>query len=545
MVARSELPDISSHQMSDNHHLECTGEHDNTFGHHVSALASVHPPQSAEPYEETVQQDASFWHDMATYLSARDDPFRDPFTIPEVSQISRGVVMLLDEEVPEVAKYQESKRTEATTSCVPQASSFVSLDANATASYAQTDAAPTCLSDIEDAIDTFQLPSPLLALRGSSSQRTRHVAEQAECAAPIAKPSDSGRVSPNAEVCSAQHTYRDSLAGLGEDSVLDELDSTVTQHVKQNPFVGGPGTPLRASRRSDSIVPNSTPSPPEESLDAIEIPTRATQTLKQKPNEKRKDSLFEDMKHETVYEHGAPSPERCVRLPLRPKPALTKHTSFDSTLSKPILDRVAAKNFGAFRPGSDPSLRQKYFPHTVVETKTSVQCSLPLDLDDALSGNSGSCDDADIFERTVERPSPLHIRKQSSTTLVHTFSSPQTPVSNSTSQAPGSSANRTPSMGDRHQFDLQRAERNARYNAIHSGDFSSTQLADDLALQLAEFENAGPGSKSSTPTCSSGGRVGDKRATRTSLEPLIGKSSSPAFASPVGMRRPLMVLSKD
>jgi len=380
----------------------------------------------------------------------------------------------------------------------------------------------------DDAIDVLQLPSPVVALRTSSSQRTG-IPEQTDYVPPKDKPSVSEKAPVDPEVSRAQKKYRDSLAGLEEGLELEKLGSEVTRHVEQNPFVGAPGTPVPSFCRSESIMPTAHSSPLDENFDAIQIPTRKTHTKDyvRESKDNRKDSLFfsENTKHEIVHQHGPPSPERSVRIPIRPKPA--KQASFESTLFKPIFDRVAAKHLGVFRPGSDPSLRQKYFPHSAVSTSSPVRYPRQpsLDLDETESDDSVSCEDLRLFERTVEKPSPLHIRKQSNSIPGHAASSPQTPVSISVLQSTGSSPIRTPSMGDKRLFDLQRAERDARYNAILSGDAPCTVLKNNSDIQLAEFDNAGPGSKGSTPSRSSGGR-GQRRMSPTYLQRLLDQDPS-------------------
>lgn len=81
-------------------------------------------------------------------------------------------------------------------------------------------------------------------------------------------------------------------------------------------------------------------------------------------------------------------------------------------------------------------------------------------------------------------------------------------------------------MGDRQLFDLQRAEREARYNAILSGKSPSTVLRKTSDIKLAEFGNAGPGSKGSTPTRSSGGRGGQRRMSPTYMQRMLGQDPS-------------------
>jgi hypothetical protein len=217
----------------------------------------------------------------------------------------------------------------------------------------------------------------------------------------------------------------------------------------------------------------------------------------------RNDSLFDDSNENHIPQHGPPSPTRKVKLPLRPKNEFVSRASHKSMIFKPNLERAAAKQLGVFRSGSDPSLRQRYFPHLPVSPSSLAnharQSSLDSDDDGTSTASNGSMRSAN-FERAVETPSPLQIRKPSGFT--HISSAPGTPKEGPDSaHAPsGSSPIRTPSMGDRQLFDLQRAERNARYNAIHSdGQEAAGDGDDDSDLQLADFDNAGPGSRASSP----------------------------------------------
>jgi len=461
-------------------------------------------------------------HGSAPHNVDCEDPFRDCFPSPKVLRDSAAARNRVDS----ITEQQSPKCMESTACRESKISSPV-----VSAMKPQTQADTACRRDElpDDAIDVLQLHSPVVALRISSSQRTG-ITEQTDYVPPKDKPSVSYKAPVDPEVSRAQKKYRDSLAGLEEGLELEKLGSEVTRHVEQNPFVGAPGTPVPSFCRSESIMPTAHSSPLDENFDAIQIPTRKTHTTDyvRESKDNRKDSLFfsENTEHEIVHQHGPPSPERSVRIPIRPKPA--KQTSFESTLFKPILDRVAAKHLGVFRPGSDPSLREKYFPHSAVSTSSPVR--LPrqpsLDLDDTESDDSESCEDLRLFERTVEKPSPLHIRKQSNNISGHAASSPQTPVSISGLQTTGSSPIRTPSMGDKRLFDLQRAERDARYNAILSGDAPCTVLKNDSDIQLAAFDNAGPGSKGSTPSRSSGGKGGQRRMSPTYLQRLIGQDPS-------------------
>jgi hypothetical protein len=507
------------------------GGHDNIFGHRGPDLTDDSPPRSGQTNIALVYD-----HCLAPRETDCEDSFQGPCSFTRVSHPSPAA----DNRADGTTKHQSLECTETATCCTTQAPH--SMDITVTPPI-QSHAVANRKDLSDDAIDVIQLPSPVVALRIPSPQRTGP-REQPDHETSKDSPSESEKVQVDTEVTRAQKKYRDSLAAL-EGVELEKLESEVTRHVEQNPFVGAPGTPAPSPRRTDSTRTHVHSSPSGENFDVLEIPDRKAEHI-QESKENRRDSLFDIGKHEIVYQHGPPSPERCVRLPLRPKSTLTTHTSFESTLFKPILDRVAAKHLGVFRPGSDPSLRQKYFPHSAASTCSPVRYPRQpsLDLDDVESDDTESCDDVGLFERAIERPSPLHIRKQSHNTPVHAMSSPQTPASTSTLQAPGSSPIRTPSMCDRRLFDLQRAERDARYNAIHAGVSPKTVLNDTPDILLAEFGNAGPGSKGSTPTRSSGGRGGQRRMSPTYLQRLIGQDPNHTLSPKCGVSS-FMALSRD
>jgi hypothetical protein len=106
-------------------------------------------------------------------------------------------------------------------------------------------------------------------------------------------------------------------------------------------------------------------------LSAIDLASiRAVQDplMIQRSDYLRRDSLFEDpnvdgSNEDDIPQHGPPSPTRKLKLPLRPKNEFISRASYKSLVFKPNLDRAAAKQLGVFRAGSDPSLRQRYFPH--------------------------------------------------------------------------------------------------------------------------------------------------------------------------------------
>jgi hypothetical protein len=517
-VAGGELPSMEAKQLSVEPRLsgDSTPENDITFGNQISALTPLGPPRFAELHSPLEHYQPHLHHlsNSAAHLAESEDPFQEPHFTRMVSELP---VAMIDEEPNEV-RQQSSECIET----IESPTAPVSSAAIATDFHLPSSAATIRQKGADNSADGFQNVSPLSAIGRKEST--------------------------NAEVLIAQQRYRDSLAGLEETLVIEELEPGIVQHIEQNPFVGGPGIPGPALKRSDSLVPTPHSEPLENRFEFPEIPEKATSTSEVLPSshnpncrEQRKDSVFSEKELEHVHEHGPPSPERSVRLPLRPKPSMVKHTSFESTIFKPILDRVAAKNLGVFRPGPDPSLRQKYFPRVIVGANSPVECprQSSLDSDDANMIETRSCDVVGIFERTVEQPSPLHIRKQSNTTPVHTVLSSQTPVGSTTPGSPGSSPTRIPSMGDRQQFDLQRAERHARYSAIYS-DECNDSLDNGSNLQLAQFGNAGPGSLCSMPKHGNGGEGSGKCDTPSSMDRAMGKA---ALVNPDW--RDFMALSKD
>jgi hypothetical protein len=470
--------------------------------------------------------------DPSTRLTECHDPFQDELFSPKASQVPMALV----DKRPGSKIPQNPEREPFHTTRVSSAISVPNP-------LSQDDAVVTLQDDSDGPVGAIQLPSSLVATKRSSTKRTEEVPGNQSRVKPVASPTDGHKAPPDAEVITARQKYRDSLAGLGESQSIEKLELEIIRHIEQNPFVGGPGAPGLAVERSASIAPTGCTETLESDFAWPEILDKVTTTPEtmepksvkaaKESNQARRDSLFPHTLGENIHAHGPPSPTRSVVLPLRPKATPTKHNSFDSTLFKPILDRVAAQHLGVFRPGSDPMLRQKYSPHADASPKAALgHLRQPsLDSDDEYSIDTESLDAIRIFERTVEQPSPLHIRKQSGSMLAEVASSPQTPTTTSTPAELNSSPTRTPSMGDRQLFDLQRANRNARYNAILAGGCSP--VADGGSdIQLAEFSNAGPGSQGSTPKRSRSGRGSDKCETpspkgcATGLPREIGSSSA-------------------
>ncbi|KAM0709857.1 hypothetical protein Q7P35_003899 [Cladosporium inversicolor] len=538
-VASSEIPDMGSYRAPVTFHPVVplpshmfVSVHDDPLEHRSSNLMRNGPPSPEESHVALLYEHPR--RGSAPREVDCDDAFQDSCSLTKVSHHSTAASNRIDG----TTEHQSLEYTRPV-SKVP------SHEASAATLQTQLDHVSNRKDLPDDVIDVLLLPSPVVALRKPSSECS-DASEQAGPTNASDTPTDSNKASVDTEVSRAQKKYRDSLAGLEEGLELENLDPEVTRHVEQNPFVGATGTPAPLCR-SLSIVPAVHPSPSDENFDAIQIPSKSLDTADyiREDKENCRDGLawFEETKHGIVHQHGPPSPERRVMLPFRPK-TMTQHTSFESTIFKPILDRVAAKHLGVFRPGSDPTLRQKYFPHTTVSTSSPVRYpgQPSVDLDDTESDDTESCD-VGLFERAIERPPPLHIRKLSNNTPVHAPPSPQTPASTSTLQAPGSSPIRTPSMGDRQLFDLQRAEREARYNAILSGKSPSTVMMNNSEIQLAEFGNAGPGSKGSTPTRSSGGR-GQRRMSPTYLQRMLGQDPSHTPSPKFGVST-FMALSRD
>jgi hypothetical protein len=380
-------------------------------------------------------------------------------------------------------------------------------------------------------IEVLELPPPLFSLETRSSKEfgdkidyanrdTAPGSKQVEGVAFMQQPAIAPSVSALSSLIAdaAQQSREDTsietpvTAGLsrkGSCSVMARKSSESSYEVDDTPMKAKAWSPLAA-------------------VDLASF--RATQDplMSKESDRPRKDSLFGHLNVDNstegdIPQHGPPSPTRKVKLPLRLKTEFTSRASYKSSIVfKPNLDRAAAKQLGVFRTGSDPSLRQRYFPHFPVSPVSPLNHARQSSLDSDDGGTpttQSSSELAAIFERAVETPSPLQIRKQPGFTAPH-FSSPGTPKEGAAdlAHAPsGSSPIRTPSMGDRHLFDLQRAERNACYNAIQCVGADAKE-GDDSDLQLADFDNAGPGSKPSSPKRNNSEESIDMKAAEFLLE---------------------------
>lgn len=518
VAAGGQLPKMEENEYPDQQHRSkprppAANEQDDVFGQHLPTVESSNrvllkgPPDSSRqhlPAHLTTECD-----DVIDLLRPRWVPVPEPVIESAACDHppDHTLPSAIPNQTPDSVKRENAACTELkTTLSMPSASSTA-------VAKARNEHVSSSLDSSNESIVELNLPSPQLPI---TSKVASCVSEPPDHVKLIVDCVEDCNASTKAEVIFAQEKYRDSLAELEGGLAFESLEPSVVQHVEQNPFVGGPGTPGSALRRSDSVKTMKCSEKSDRDFVMSEIQKKATYMAKNsgvnptrgsngsqkhiKHIKERQDSLFSDTEQIIVHANGPPSPERRVNLPLRPKAATTNSSSFDSRMFKPILDRVAANNSNIFRPGSDPSLRQKYFPHAAVAENRSVdhQRQPSLDSDDAAPGNTEPGAAVGVFERTVEQPSPLHIRKQSSTAAVDMSPLPQTPVSTSSQSAPGSSPHRTPSMGDRKEFDRQRADRNARYSAIYSGEHEAMQDL-DAALQLAEFRNAGPDFEGLTP----------------------------------------------
>jgi hypothetical protein len=379
-------------------------------------------------------------------------------------------------------------------------------------------------------IELLELPPPLFSLETRSSKESGDKVDHAsrdmapelkrsEGVAPTQRPSIVPSVS--------------ALSSLIADAVqMSREDASMETPVTTGPSRKGTRNVMARDSSESSYEIEDTPVKAKawSPLSAVDLASmRAIQDpiMTKEGDRLRKDSLFghsyvNDPTEEDIPQHGPPSPTRKVKLPLRLKTELTSRASYKSSIVfKPNLDRAAAKQLGVFRTGSDPSLRQRYFPYLPVSPVSPLNHARQSSLDSDDGGTpttQSSSELAAIFERAVETPSPLQIRKQSGFTAPH-FSSPGTPKEGAdpAHAHSGSSPIRTPSMGDRHLFDMQRAERNARYNALQAVGGNAKE-DDDSDLQLADFDNAGPGSKASSPKRNNSEESIDMKAAEFLLE---------------------------
>ena len=363
-------------------------------------------------------------------------------------------------------------------------------------------------SERSSPVELLELPPPLFCLEVRSSERSN---DNTDCASRDKSNVDDDTASGMEHMKDVACTHRPSVAPLA--SELTSLIADAAQKSGEDTSINlaapkgvrEDGCNARTERSpKSSHEEGDTPWSLEPAIDFTSLRAVEDSPKTDERAYPRKDSLFDGSTAGDIPQHGLPSPTRKVKLPLRLKNEVTKHTSFESLVFKPNLDRVAAKELGVFQPSSDPSLRERYFPHLPVSPSSLVRhaCQSSLDSGDGgIPTTQNSSEHSGIFERAVETPSPLQIRKQPGFIVTHFTSSPGTPREGPVpALAPSSSSpTRTPTMGDRQLFDLQRAERNVRYNAIHSGGDGHARTEGDSDLRLADSDNAGPGSRGSSP----------------------------------------------
>lgn len=214
-----------------------------------------------------------------------------------------------------------------------------------------------------------------------------------------------------------------------------------------------------------------------------------------------------------------PSPTRTIQLPIRSAPirqaVIHEPEVGSSSLSCGLTHSL--------------TVRQKFFPSAMADPSAATpqdasRREMSLDTTESTDSSSSFHDSvlsplsSSMADEAIQDLPPLTRCDGSSTMTFDRHFNKE-----------NSSPTRTPSMGDKVAFDLQRSERNARYNALCSGQYD--KMADeDSELQLADYSNAGPGSQHkksrSTDTDSS-----DAGGVRLPIE-VDSKTSSEAIKSP-------------
>ena len=184
--------------------------------------------------------------------------------------------------------------------------------------------------------------------------------------------------------------------------------------------------------------------------------------------------------------YGLMSPTRKVKLPIRSAP-----------VKQPVIHEpevgLARQSSGI---ASSLTVQQRFFPSTLADaTSATPQASERRErsLDTTSSTVSSSS-----FHDSVRSPMSSSVYSELPP-LSRCKSIPHSPTPGRAKAADeNSSPLRTPSMGDKVAFELQRSERNARYNAICSGQFNKI-VHYDLEIQLPNYDIAGSSSQRTTP----------------------------------------------
>ena len=177
---------------------------------------------------------------------------------------------------------------------------------------------------------------------------------------------------------------------------------------------------------------------------------------------------------ETELAHaGPPSPVRSVTLPFRPKPADSLFSDEAAEL-RSTFDGLAAEmdiKLRSIRLDSDRTLRKKTSttkPNIGIASNNPFALLFPEPNGDSSSSASSSDQEPNASTNVLWRRTVSYWMNPESVSPVKSPATPARPsIDSSTESVYGSSPVRTPSMGDRLQFEATRSQRNMRYNALH------------------------------------------------------------------------------
>lgn len=219
---------------------------------------------------------------------------------------------------------------------------------------------------------------------------------------------------------------------------------------------------------------------------------------------------------EKIPSHGPPSPTRKVQLPIRSTP-----------VKQPVIHKPEV---GVCQlpcaTGSSLMVQQRFFPSALADgvvatPQATERRELSLDTTSSTISASSFHDSvlspmsSSLYDEAVQELPPLSRCKST-----FDISGP----AQAEAIGENSSPFRTPSMGDKVAFELQRSERNARYNSIHSAQFVKI-VHYDTDLQLPDYDNAGPDSQHTTPRSTDSDRSEEDGGVRLGVESEPKKSS--------------------
>lgn len=281
---------------------------------------------------------------------------------------------------------------------------------------------------------------------------------------------------------------------------------------------------LRKDEKQQSLVPPLAPTPTKPSSRSSSGHKWESTITFEAPEATKKDGqicqaiVITSPATDNIPQRGVPSPERSVRIPFRPKPTAGEGPSFEAIFFKPVLERTLSKSSGMRATASTGSLTSKShspFKRDRTNTVRYDRSPYPRPNEDDLTVSllrERTSDSFVMFDSTSTRSinsiddslfalsgtAPANI-----TALNDPASSSSPSVMTKADAADDtSSPMRTPSMGDREQFDLARSEREARYNSLldePKSNFSSSS-SDGNEPRFGQFQNPSPHSKSSSPT---------------------------------------------